>query len=112
MARPKIDLPTPAELRALVFMHEHGPCTVKEYLEEGGLKKEGRAYTSVMSLLSVMFDKGLATRTEVGRAFRYAPAVPLPEVRTKLLHYVLANAFGGSLDEMKAAVAKLEKRKK
>lgn len=115
MARPKHQVPTPVEFRALLFLHKHGPATVREYLEQGGLHEEGRAYTSAMSLMNVLHEKGYATRKEEGRAFRYTAAVPLNELRTRVLHFVLELAFEGSLDEMKSAVSKLEapsKRKK
>lgn len=115
MSRPKTEVPTPAEFRALLFVHANGPATVREYLQGGGLHDEGRAYTSVMSLMNVLFEKGFATRKEEGRAFRYAAALPLAEIQNRALKAVLEHAFGGSLDEMKTAVSKLvapSKRKK
>jgi predicted transcriptional regulator len=69
MSRPKTEMPTPAEFRALLFLHKHGPATVREYLQEDGLHSEGRAYTSVMSLMTVLHEKGYASRKEEGRAF-------------------------------------------
>lgn len=54
MARPKTTIPTPAETRALHFLHEHGSASVREYLEKGEHTK-GHAYTSVMSLMDVLF---------------------------------------------------------
>lgn len=84
-------------------------------MQEGGLHDEGRAYTSVMSLMNVLHEKGFATRKEEGRAFRYAPTLSLAELQNRALKWTLEHAFGGSLDEMKAAVTKLEaqsKRKK
>lgn len=115
MARPKLEIPTPAEFRALIFLHQHGPATVKEYHEKSGLRNEGRAYTSVMSQMNILHKKGFATRKEAGRTFRYAAVFSLANLRTRALQQVLETAFGGSLDEMKAAVAKLDapsKRKK
>lgn len=115
MARPKFEVPTPAEFRALLFLHKHGPATVREYLTEGGLHDEGRAYTSVMSLMNVLHDKGYASRKEEGRAFRYTATMSLADLRSRALNFILEHAFGGSVDEMKAAVSKMEapsKRKK
>jgi BlaI family penicillinase repressor len=108
MAKPKKEIPTPAEFRALLFLHKHGPATVREYLMEGGLHEEGRAYTSVMSLMNVLHEKGFATRKEEGRAFRYAATLSLADLRSRALKWVLENAFGGSLEEMKKAVATME----
>jgi BlaI family penicillinase repressor len=104
----KHDVPTPAEFRALLFLHKHGPATVREYLTESGLHEAGRVYTSVMSLMNLLHEKGYASRKEAGRAFRYTAAVPLAELRSRALGHVLEHAFGGSLDDLKAAVSKME----
>jgi BlaI family transcriptional regulator, penicillinase repressor len=111
MSRPKYDIPTPAETRALRFLHDNGPSTVREYLQKGG-HVQGHAYTSVMSLMSVMFEKGLATRKVEGRAFRYAAALNQAELRTAALANVLDNVFGGSVSELKETLAELEKAPK
>ena len=111
MARPSLPIPTPAETRALNFLHNHGPATVRDYLEKGDHPNKP-AYTSVMSLLSVMYDKGLATRKEEGRAFRYTPAMSQAEMRTAVVANALENVFGGDLDAFKAAVAAAKPGKK
>jgi BlaI family transcriptional regulator, penicillinase repressor len=111
MARPKHQIPTPAEQRALNFLHKHGSATVREYLEGGNIQG-GNAYTSVMSLLSVMYDKGLATRTEQGRAFRYKAAIDQSELRASVVANVLENVFEGDLDALKAAVVAAKPAKK
>lgn len=47
-----------------------GSATVRELLEDG---YTDLAYTTVMTTVDRLFKKGLLTRTEQGRAFRYAP---------------------------------------
>ena len=47
-----------------------GSATVRELLEDGC---QDLAYTTVMTTLDRLFKKGLLTRSEEGRAFRYAP---------------------------------------
>lgn len=111
MGRPRLEVPTPAETRALRFLHDNGPSTVREYLEKGE-HAHGHAYTSVMSLLSVMYEKGLATRKEEGRAFRYTAALTPAELRTATLANVLDNVFGGSVNDLKETLAELEKAPK
>lgn len=111
MARPKTTIPTPAETRALRFLHEHGSATVREYLEKGD-HPNAPAYTSVMSLLSVMYDKGLATRTGEKRAYRYKPTLTQAELRTAVVANVLDNVFDGDLNALKAVVAAAKPSKK
>jgi len=47
-----------------------GSATVRELIEHGC---KDLAYTTVMTTLDRLFKKGLLTRSEEGRAFRYAP---------------------------------------
>lgn len=47
-----------------------GSATVRELLEDG---YQDLAYTTVMTTLDRLFKKGVLTRTEEGRAFRYVP---------------------------------------
>ena len=77
MARPRHEQPTPAELEVLKILWDRaGPSTVRDVLEVvNGHADPPRAYTSVMSLLNVMTDKGLLVRKSAGRAFSYAPKV-------------------------------------
>ena len=55
-----------------------------------------RAYTSVMSLLNVMADKGLLRRSPHGRAFVYEPALPRERTLRSLLGETLQRAYDGS----------------
>ena len=93
MARPKTAHPTVAELEVLQILWERGPSTVREVLET--LSKE-RAYTSVMSLLNVMFEKHLVTREPEGRAFRYSAKHKPEHHESKLLGDLLERVFSGS----------------
>lgn len=112
MARPKAELPTRTEIRALNFLHANGPSTVDEYWKLGGLQKEGRAYTTTMSLLTTMFEKGSVTRTLEKRAYRYKPTLSPAELRAAVVNSVLENLFEGDVDEFKAAVATLKSPKR
>ena len=71
MARPRHVNPTPAELEVLQIIWKCGPSTVREVMTV--LNQERRcAYTSVMSLMNVMVEKGLLSQRPKGRAFVYA----------------------------------------
>lgn len=88
MPRPKVTHPTPAEAHCLKFLYEHGPATGREYYEETE-GRHGRAYTSLMSLMNVMYEKGQLSRTLEKRAFRYTPLITQAEMRTAILEAVL-----------------------
>lgn len=93
MARPKHAHPTPAELELLNILWEHGPATVREVMER---MAKPRGYTTVMSLMQVMYEKKLLTRKQEGRAFRYAPKAPQERTLGKMLGDLLGRAFDGS----------------
>ena len=60
----------------LRVLWDRGACTVREVLEAQAAVGTTRAYTSAMSLLNVMADKGLVLKAPEGRAFRYAARHP------------------------------------
>ncbi len=95
MPRPKTETPTPGELEVLKVLWDQGPCTVREVMEVLNRRRR-RAYTSVMSLLNVMTDKGLLVRQAVGRAFLYEACVPREQTLGQLLDDLLGRAFEGS----------------
>jgi predicted transcriptional regulator len=98
MARPRTEQPTPAELEVLkVLWGRDRPLTVREVLESINERHDPpRAYTSVMSLMNVMTDKGLLERTPQGRAFVYVPSVPREQTLRALLGETLDRAYDGS----------------
>lgn len=48
------------------------------------------AYTTVVTILSRMYDKGLLTRVKEGRAFRYAPVSDEPGLVARRMHHAMA----------------------
>ncbi len=99
MARPRSESPTPAELEVLQIIWERGPCTVREAMELLD-HDPPRAYTSVMSLMNVMSDKGLLERTPRGRAFVYAAKAPRDRTLKRMVGDLLERAFNGSASAM------------
>lgn len=95
MPRPKYDQPTPGELEVLKILWERGPSTVREVMEVLNQDRQ-RAYTSVMSLLNVMAEKGLVERQAEGRAFLYKAAIARESALKELVGDVLGRAFEGS----------------
>ena len=98
MARPRAEQPTPAELELLKILWErNGPATVRDILEVVNQQSDApRAYTSVMSLMNVMTEKGLLRRSPQGRAFVYEPALPREQTLRSMLSETLERAYSGS----------------
>ena len=95
MARPKREYPTPGELEVLKILWGRGPSTVREVMEVLNRRRQ-RAYTSVMSLLGVMTDKGLLRREPKGRAFLYEVRVAREKTLGRMVQDLLGRAFEGS----------------
>ena len=101
MARPRHKNPTPAELEVLQLIWEHEPCTVREVMNL--LKpKRPRAYTSVMSLMNVMAEKGLLNQRPKGRAFIYSAKVSRDKTQSSMLSDLVNRAFDGSANALVA----------
>lgn len=99
MARRKSETPTEGELEILQVLWDRGPSTVREVLEVLNQRRP-RAYTSIMSLLNIMTDKGLVTREPQGRAFVYKSRRPRERTLGKIVDSVLGQAFGGSAHKL------------
>jgi len=128
MARPRHNYPTPKELEVLEVIWQRGSSTVREVLTLLNRRGPKRAYTSVMSLMNVMVDKGLLEREPAGRAFSYSAAKRPRETRSDLVRDLLNRVFAGSaaalvahlldqtklppeeLAEMRKAIAERKKR--
>jgi predicted transcriptional regulator len=101
MARPKEDHPTSGELEVLKVLWQRGPSTVRDVLEVLN-ETRPRAYTSVMSLMNVMTDKGQLVRREKGRAFVYEPACVREATLGSMVADLLGRAFEGSASQLVA----------
>jgi predicted transcriptional regulator len=101
MTRPREQQPTAGELEVLKILWDRGPSTVREVMDVLNASRP-RAYTSVMSLLSVMADKGLLVREAKGRAFVYRPKVNREKTRGRMVGQLLKRAFEGSASQLVA----------
>ena len=106
MARPKQPHPTPGELEILRILWNHGPATVRQVLEQ---LSDKRAYTSVMSLMTVMTEKKLVTRKAQGRAFLYTAKLKPEQTEGKILGNVLDRVFDGSASSLVARLLEQSK---
>jgi predicted transcriptional regulator len=101
MARPRHKNPTPAELEVLQILWEHGPCTVREVMNLLSPKRP-RAYTSVMSLMNIMAEKGQLNQKPKGRAFIYSAKISRDKTQSNMLKDLLNRAFDGSANSLVA----------
>ena len=67
------------------------------------------AYTTVMTVLTRLFEKGLVTRTPRGRAFAYRPSQSRSELAAQRMRDILADA-GDRASALTGFVGGLSKR--
>jgi len=72
-----------------------GPSTVRE-VHETIIQRRPAQYTTVLKLLQIMAEKGLASRDEQERAHRYAASRPREWTQRQLAGDLLRRAFAGS----------------
>lgn len=96
---PMDDFPTPTEreLTILHIMWQLGPATVRQIYDELN-RREMRsiAYTTVLTILQVMTEKGLVTRDTSQRSHVYRPAFSRADVETKMTARLIDKLFQGS----------------
>ena len=88
---------TDRELDVMHVLWACGSATVAEVQER---LPDALAYTTVLTVLRVLEEKGHVRHVEEGRAHRYLPIVELEEARKTALDRVLGRVFGGSAEAL------------
>ena len=84
---------TPRELDVMSVLWERGPSTVAEVR---AALPDDLAYTTVLTILRVLEEKGHATHTAEGKAHRYRPLVERKDAGVSALRRLTARLFSGS----------------
>ena len=91
--------PTDRELEALKVLWEHGRGTVREVWKALSAGESELAYTTVLSLMQVMEQKGLVEHRAEGKTYVYFPRVQRNSVLGQLAAGFLEKVFDGAVDE-------------
>lgn len=87
--------PTKAELEILSILWEKEAATVREVHEVINGRKP-TAYTTVLKMLQIMFEKGLVKRDDSNRAHIFSAKQPEEQTQKNLVSDLLEKAFRGS----------------
>jgi BlaI family transcriptional regulator, penicillinase repressor len=109
MARPPAKELTERELEVMHVYWSRGESTVADVRDE--LAKSGldRAYTTVATLVRILWEKGFLEQTNDERPFRHKPARTYEEVSGRILGEVIDRVFHGSREQL--LVRLMEQRK-
>jgi predicted transcriptional regulator len=102
-------VPTERELQALKVLWQAGDATVREIADALAREGDSLAYTTVLSLLQVMEQKGLVGHKASGKVYSYFARVRREPTVRALARGFLDRVFDGAVDEY--LVHALEARK-
>jgi predicted transcriptional regulator len=95
LARKKTIGLTDAELRLMEVLWDKGSATVGEVVEAMP-KRTPLAYSTVLTTLRLLEEKGYLTHVKEGRAFIYQPAVGREEACESAVSHLVRRFFNGS----------------
>jgi BlaI family transcriptional regulator, penicillinase repressor len=95
MARPASTTLTDAEQRLMTVLWRREEATVQEVADDLR-SRHALAYTTVLSILRIMVDKGYVSFRKEGRAHIYRPLIGKDAVRSSALRTIVKTLFDGS----------------
>ena len=95
MARQASKHPTELELEILKILWRDGPLTGRDVRDRLAETRE-LAYTSVMTIMGIMENKGYVKRKKLGKTFIYSPRVTEAATKKRMLRDVVNRVYEGS----------------
>ena len=99
MARKQSRTLTDGEHRIMEVLWQKGAATVAE-VAEALAGKDGTAYTTILTMMRIMRDKGYLRCRKEGRAHVYIPRVDRETAARKAVRQLLGKFFAGSPGEL------------
>ncbi len=94
------------ELQVLNVLWARGPSAVREVLE--ALPSPKPLYTTVLTMMRLMHEKGYLDRREQGRAHVYTARLQEEPTKRNLVRDLVEGAFGGSAEALLVRLLKDE----
>jgi len=98
--RSILDL-APFELDCMNALWPQGEATVKQ-VQESLMTRRPRAYTTIMTILDRLAQKGIVSRRKVGRAYMYRASLQVTDAQQSAVQQLVAGFFGGSREALAA----------
>jgi len=99
------------ELQILNILWARGPSTVRDVLEVLDAKPK-LVYTSILTMMRIMHEKGYLNRKEQGKAHVYQARLREKKVKGGLLRNLIDSAFRGSPEALLLRLLEEEKLSK
>lgn len=88
---------TPREVQIMNVLWDRGPSTVAEVRDT---LADGSAYTTILTIMRLLEDKGHVAREAEGRAHRYRALMERTAAGSSALNRVLGQFFRGSPEQL------------
>ena len=95
MARPSSRHPTELELEILKILWQAGPLPVRR-VRDALAPARDLAYTSVMTIMNIMVDKGYLARRKQGASYVYRARIREKATTGRMLRDLVTRVFDGS----------------
>ena len=94
----------PLELECLSVLWPLGEGTVRD-IHRALAASHPRAYTTVLTIMDRLEQKGIVARRKVGRAFHYQARLSAEEARLKAVEKIVEGFFDGSSEALAALLS-------
>jgi BlaI family transcriptional regulator, penicillinase repressor len=98
---------TRQELQIMKVVWDRGAATVKEVCDDISQRKVS-AYTTILTLMGILEEKGALIHTRSGRAYVYKPLLSRRQATRNQVHDVLTRFFDGNPEKMIESVLENE----
>ena len=93
--KPKKTVPTDQELEILKVVWQRGQATVREVYRDLSAQRK-IAYTTVLTMMGILEQKGHLKKTAGDRAYIYSPTKPQQQVVGSMVNEFVHRVFNGS----------------
>src|SRR5215510_12272885 len=93
--KPKKTVPTDQELEILKVVWQRGQATVREVYRDLAAQRK-IAYTTVLTMMGILEQKGHLKKTAGERAYIYSPTKPQQQVLRSMVREFVHRVFNGS----------------
>jgi BlaI family penicillinase repressor len=93
--KPKKTVPTDQELEILKVVWQRGEATVREVFRDLSAHRK-IAYTTVLTMMGILEQKGHLKKTAGERAYIYSPTKPQQQVVRSMVNEFVHRVFNGS----------------
>lgn len=90
---------TKQELQIMKVVWERGAATVKDVCEAMS-KRRAIAYTTILTLMSILEEKGVLVHTKSGRAYVYRPVLSRRQATRNQVQDILERFFDGRPEKL------------